>query len=172
MSWSSWIPRIVGYAAAPFTGGASIAIGEGIAQGIGNKQALDKAKGEQQAATLEAQKQQQLANMASGDTLTQQRADAQNLFGQPYQTLGGLLGMNIAPIGAPTGTVMTSAAPTGMPAGLVTGRTPQVQPAWMPQTPSDLSGGGLRGGTLASLAMQATPANAKSKAQSGYARRA
>jgi hypothetical protein len=42
MSAWSWVARIGGYAAAPFTGGASIPIGEGIAQGISANEATNK----------------------------------------------------------------------------------------------------------------------------------
>jgi hypothetical protein len=113
VSWTSWIPRIAGYALAPLTGGASIPIGEAISQGIGNKQAVDKATGQQQTATNVAQAKEQNALMAEGDVYNQQRSDMQNLFGQGYQTLGGLMGMNIAPIGPAQG--MIPSTPTGEP---------------------------------------------------------
>lgn len=161
MSWKSWIPRIAGYGLAPFTGGASIAIGEGIAQGIGNSEAINTANQQQQAATQQAQR-------IGGDVYTQQRADAQNLFGQPYQTLGGLLGMNIAPIGAPGGQVQTTANPAGFPRGLVENSPPQIRPGIKP--------GSINTGLTPLPVQTAATLNdlrklaSKSKSTSGYAK--
>jgi len=106
--WASWISRL-----APVATTAA-----GIVQGVQNSKAIDKANQEQKAATQAAMQIQQQAQQRAGDVYQQQRADTQNLFGQPYQTLGGLLGMNIAPIGPANGRIPTSAQPAGVPAAL------------------------------------------------------
>lgn len=171
MSWTSWIPRIAGYVAAPFTGGVSIPIGEGIAQGVTAHDAINKADATQQAGTAQAMAPQQQATRASGDAYTQQRADTQNLFGQPYQTLGSLMGLNIAPIGAPMGSVPTSNNPNGGPASFRVGGPLTVQPGnWTPTpgAPLPFKDGELT--TLAQLAA-ATPSNRKLTSQSSYAGR-
>src|SRR6185295_11476013 len=69
-------------------------------------------------ATTAALAQQQKAQQAAGDVYNQQRADFQNMAGQPFQTLGGLLGMNIAPVGPANGRVVSTAQPMGVPQGL------------------------------------------------------
>ena len=112
MAWKEWAARIGGYAAAPWTGGASIAIGEGLAQGFKANDAINDAKDTQEAATQQGLQRQQSALQTAGDVYGQQRADTQNLAGQPYQTLGSLMGMNIAPIGAPAGNVPMTPPPT------------------------------------------------------------
>ena len=173
MGWGEWAARIGGYVAAPFTGGASIAIGEGIAQGLHNKGAVDKADATQQAATQQGLQQQQRALQTAGDVYGQQRADTQNLAGQSFQTLGGLMGMNIQPIGPPVGAMPSTASPTGMPTGLVAANQTRplgVNDPWVgapPGAPTPYRGPALDATTLGQLAA-ATPAARQQTSRSGY----
>lgn len=170
MGWGSTLARIGGYLGyavpgiGPVLGQITSGIGEGIAQGIDNKGALDKQQAQLQAGTDKAAR-------TAGDVYAQQRADTQNLFGQPYQTLGGLMGLNIAPIGAPMGNVPTTAAPTGHPAGLQPATQPlQVWPG-VPGTPSDLVPfrPGESPATLAQL-NQLSSGGAQARSASSYGR--
>lgn len=129
--WGDWEKRIK----------QLLPLGADIFRGINAKSALKDAQKTEQAATQQALKSQQAALQTAGDVYKQQRADTQNLAGQSFQTLGGLMGMNIAPIGAPTGAVPSTASPTGMPTGLVPAsqtRPLQVNDPWVGGTPSDL----------------------------------
>ena len=92
MSWKSWAARIGGYAAAPWTGGASIPIGEAIAQGIGAHEAINKAEKQQAAGTT-------AANATIGQTYNQQRADYQNQANRPLQSLAQMSGIQIPDVG-------------------------------------------------------------------------
>lgn len=103
--WASWIPKLA-------------TVGAQVVGGLSNRSALKAAKSEQQAGTAAATQIQNEALQRSGDIYNQQRADTQNLFGQPFQTLGGLMGLNIAPIGPANVRMPTSAQPTGVPDGL------------------------------------------------------
>lgn len=51
MGLGKWIALGVGIAAAPYTGGASLALGSQVFNSLNNKEAADKAVGQQQAAT-------------------------------------------------------------------------------------------------------------------------
>src|SRR5678815_2598814 len=95
MSWKAWVARAAGYGLAPFTGGASIPIGEGIAQGISGNEAIDTANAQQQAGTDRAVAEQQRASSVASDIYSQQRNDLapwREQGGQAANTLGGLLG--------------------------------------------------------------------------------
>ncbi len=165
MGWGEWAARIGGYALAPWTGGASIAIGEGIAQGLHSKDAVKDATATQQAATNQAVDKQQTALRTAGDVYGQQRQDTQNLAGIPYQTLGGLMGLNIPSIGAPMGNVPTTANPSGRPRGLM----PADQVAPMSVQPGNYDyAPGFTGQTLAQLVDWSN--NAKNKTGSSYKR--
>lgn len=100
MGWGEWVARIGGYAAAPFTGGASIPIGEGIAQTLGNREAIADANQTQQQATQQALGLQQGAQQTNLAALNQQRADYQHQANAPYQTLAGLAGITIPNVGS------------------------------------------------------------------------
>lgn len=103
--WASWIPKLA-------------TVGAQLYGGINTNKALKNAQAQQQAGTAAATAIQNQALQRSGDIYNQQRADTQNLFGQPFQTLGGLMGLNIAPIGPANGRIPTSTQPTGEPTGL------------------------------------------------------
>ncbi len=169
MGWGEWAARIGGYALAPFTGGASVPIGEGIAQGLHSNAAVKDATATQQAATQQAVGQQQSALRTAGDVYGQQRQDTQNLAGIPYQTLGGLMGMNIPAIGPAAGNVPSTASPMGFQRGLVPAS--EAPPLGVQQGNFLLPAGAPQGmpTTLAQLAALA-PATAKAKSTSGYKR--
>jgi hypothetical protein len=99
MGWKAWAARIGGYAAAPWTGGASIAIGEGLAQGLDRHEAVSEAREQQQAGTDRAQQRLDTAQAIQGNVYNQQRQDYQSLANAPYQALGGLMGLSIPSIG-------------------------------------------------------------------------
>jgi hypothetical protein len=82
MSAWSWVARIGGYAAAPFTGGASIPIGEAIAQGISSNEATDKQNEQLQAGN-------QAAMDVYGKTL-QPAVDRGNAAGSTLAMMMGL----------------------------------------------------------------------------------
>lgn len=103
--WASWLPKLA-------------TVGAQVYGGLNTRSALKQAQEQQQAGTQAAMQIQNQALNRAGDIYNQQRADTQNLFGQPYQTLGGLIGLNIAPIGPANGRIPTSAQPTGVPTGL------------------------------------------------------
>ncbi len=148
MSWQSWAVRIGGYAAAPFTGGASIPIAEGIAQGIGNNEAIDSANAQQQQATDRAVAEQQRATGISGDVYNQQRADLapyRELGGQAFSTLGGLMGFS----GGGGGQSEAPAAPAIRTAPLVDPVTTGRHPTENAQMTGTFAG--PRGGTLADI---------------------
>lgn len=90
-NFAKWGARIGGYIAAPYTGGASIGIGESIAKGIGNHQAASKAN-----------EQLQAGNTQAMDVYKQSFAPYTNLGSQAANTLGGLMGFapssSMAPI--------------------------------------------------------------------------
>ena len=158
MAWKEWAARIGGYALAPYTGGASIAIGEGIAQGLHNNEAIKEADATTQAATQQGVQAQQGALQRAGDVYTQQRQDTQNLANAPYQTLGSLMGINIPSLGAPAGNVPTSNDPTGWGVGLhprQPGEPLTVQPGNYDFAP------GFTGQTLAGLVNWQNAAKAK-----------
>lgn len=116
MGWKSWAARIGGYAAAPWTGGASIPVGEAIAQGIESHGAVNTANQQQQAGTREAGERLGAAQTANAELYNQQRQDYQNLANAPFQTLGGLMGMaipNIEPVNTSTGMIATHPMPMG-----------------------------------------------------------
>lgn len=124
MSWQSWLARGVGYGLAPFTGGASIPIGEAAAQGINASQGVNKAVDQQGAAVANAQQQLAQAGQTAGNVLNQQRADFQSFANVPFQTLAQLSGVsipNVQPMALPQqgGTLASLAQPSGMqpPAG-------------------------------------------------------
>jgi len=102
MGWEEWAARIGGYALAPFTGGASAIVGEGIAQGLRGKDAINQAQQAQQQATDDAMRRNDHALGVSGDIYNQQRADMNQLFMPGYQTLGSLMGIPVASIGPAT----------------------------------------------------------------------
>ncbi len=159
MGWGEWVARIGGYVAAPFTGGASIPIGEGIAQGLHNNDAIKQADQTQQAATQQATQAQQRAMQTAGDVYGQQRQDTQNLAVAPYQTLGSLMGINIPSLGAPMGNVPTTASPSGRKPGL----NPADQVAPMSVQPGDYNfAPGFSGQTLAQLVNWQNKAKANS----------
>jgi hypothetical protein len=101
MAWE-WVARIGGYAAAPFTGGASIPVGEAIAQGISSHKAAGKAEEQLQGANQQAV---DLYGQALGP-FVQQGQQASN-------TLGGLMGFAPAPAGAPGGLASMGRSTTG-----------------------------------------------------------
>ncbi len=117
MSWKSWLPRIAGYGLAPFTGGASIPIGEGISQAVGNNEAIDQANAQQNAATDKATAEQQRATGIASDVYDTQRADLapyRDMGGQAFTTLGGLMGFSpsaTAPSTAPPARTATTTIP-------------------------------------------------------------
>lgn len=159
MSWKSWAARIGGYAAAPWTGGASIAVGEGIAQGLEGNEAIDDANQAQQQATNQAVAEQQKASGISADVYQQQRADLapyRDLGGQAFSTLGGLMGFSQAAAAAPT-TSVNRAVPEVLATPAPTGR--QMRPESEPTG----TYAGSRGGTLASIQQAA-----QTQRQSGY----
>ncbi|HEX2594698.1 MAG TPA: hypothetical protein VHL34_24560 [Rhizomicrobium sp.] len=121
MSWKAWVPRIAGYALAPWTGGASIAIGEGIAQGVSSNEAVDKANAQQQAGTDAAMAEQRRASGIASDVYQQQRNDLapyRDMGGQAASTLGGLLGF------APTAPAAPMAVNRAVPSGLTANAAP------------------------------------------------
>lgn len=95
MGWQSWLSRGIGYGLAPFTGGLSAGIGEGIAQGIDASKGIDKAVGQQTAATAGAQQRLDAAGQTAGNVLNQQRNDFQSFANAPFQTLAQLSGVSI-----------------------------------------------------------------------------
>lgn len=104
--WSKigkWGARIGGYALAPVTGGASIPIGESIAQGIGNYEASG-----------EANKAIQAGAAQGIDTYNQAFQPYMNMGGQAANTLSGLMGftpMSASAQGMPTSAPMTTSRP-------------------------------------------------------------
>lgn len=95
MSAWSWVARIGGYAAAPWTGGASIGIGEGIAQGLENNDAAKKAN-----------EQLQAGNDKAIGLYGQTFAPYLNAGAQASNTLAGMMGFTPSPAAqttAPTG---------------------------------------------------------------------
>ncbi len=131
MSWKSWTARIVGYGLAPFTGGASIPIGEGIAQGIGSNKAIDEANAAQQAGTDRAVAEQQRASGIASDVYNQQRNDLApwtQQGGQAANTLGGLLGFTpTAPSAGMASTPSRASTATATPS-LMVAASPGRQP--------------------------------------------
>lgn len=124
MSWGSWLTRIGGYVAAPFTGGASVAITEPIAAAMEASGAIKDANQEQKLAT-------EKANRISADIYNQQRADYDSQSGVPYRTLGSLMGLDIAPLGAPS--MVREARPPGLyPGGQMSVPTPSATPGPWP----------------------------------------
>lgn len=95
MGWLSGLARIGGYALAPFTGGASIPIGEAVAQGIGSHDAVKKATGQQAASVAGAQQRLDAAGRTAGNVLNQQRGDYQSFANLPFQTLAQLSGIQV-----------------------------------------------------------------------------
>ncbi len=96
-AWS-WVARIGGYVAAPFTAGLSIPAGEAIAQGLDNKETVDKTN-----AALQAGNQQAI------DLYGRALNPYMNLGGQATNTLGGLMGFSMGG-GAPA--LPETASPT------------------------------------------------------------
>ena len=95
IDWRSigkWVARGAGYAFAPVTGGASVALGEGVAQYLGNSQATDKAND-----AIQKGAQEGIA------TYTNAFAPYMNLGAQSSNTLAGLMGMR--PTTTPEGTI-------------------------------------------------------------------
>lgn len=95
MDWRSvgkWVSRGLGYALAVPAGGTSIAIGEGVAQALGNSQATDQAN-------------QALQSGVAQGTATYDKAFApyMNAGAQASNTLGGLMGFQMAPASSSAG---------------------------------------------------------------------
>ena len=128
MSWQSWVARIGGYAAAPWTGGASIPIGEAIAQGINANEGVDKAVGQQGAATASANQRLDAAGGVNKQVFDSQRRDFQSLANAPYQSLAQMSGIdipNITPLSV-SGGVGPGASP--MLSGTLGSVTPAANP--------------------------------------------
>lgn len=127
MSLASWLTRAGGWIAAPFTGGASLAVTEPIAQTIETKDAQKKIVQQQQQGTNQA--------LAAYQPYIQTGAAAQN-------TLAGLMGLPTTPTANGQGGVFNYPIATGpasdIPRGLPTSGT--LMPA-MP-TPSQASEAG------------------------------
>ncbi len=131
-AWS-WVARIGGYAAAPFTGGASIPVGEAVAEGLSHSAANDKAN-----------EQLQAGNNQAIDLYKQTYAPYLNAGSQASSTLAGLMGFSPSP----TGQATPAAAPAPVAAA---------EPVEAPKPYQGQSGGhgyGMTGGldTLQSLA--------------------
>lgn len=131
MSAWSWVARIGGYVAAPFTGGASIPIGEAVAQGISNQEASSKAN-----------QQLQAGNDKAIGLYGQTFAPYLNSGAQASNTLAGMMGF------APSG-----ASNTGAPMA-----TPAAEPMPTRTRPEDapVTGQAYPRGTLASLGQMPT----------------
>jgi len=105
--WSNigkWGARIGGYALAIPTGGASIPIGEAIAQGIGNHQAAG-----------EANKALQQGVTQGVDTYNQAFGPYMHMGSQAANTLSGLMGFAPASTSAPGMGASAPPATTGRP---------------------------------------------------------
>jgi hypothetical protein len=165
-----WAPRIL----------AAAQLGAPIAEGIIGHNAINAANKASQQATNQALQINAQAHRTAGDVYNQQRADTQNLFGQGYQTLGGLLGMNIAPIGPMAG-IQTSANPSGAGTGLHSG-SPQTPGSYGPLIPSDLTPAapgaqlakqvGIPASSLTLAQLQALATANSKRTASSYGRRA
>ncbi len=153
--WRAWLPKVQQFL--PVVGD--------VVRGVTANSALNNAQASQQAATDAAMARNDQANQRIGDVYQQQRQDTQNLANVPYQTLGSLMGMNIANIGPATGNIPTTVNPTGRPRGLM----PADQVAPMSVQPGNYDfAPGFTGQTLAQLVDWQK--NAKAKTSSSYKR--
>lgn len=95
------------------TGKDAMGVGLSVAgqyfQNRSDNNARDKALAEDTRRYEEALRREDAGLRRAGDIYNQQRSDFQNLAGTPYGTLGGLLGMNIQPVG-PLGGIGTPPA--------------------------------------------------------------
>lgn len=113
--------------------------------------ATNKANAAEQAATNRALDANKAAAKVAGNVYLQQRQDLQNQWGNPYQTLGQMMGLSIPQIGSGAN-VVNASIPGALPAGngVPSGINPAVDgpnPAVTPSNPMGL-GPGLTVGTV------------------------
>lgn len=157
MGLGKWIALGVGIAAAPYTGGASLALGSQVFNSLNNKEAADKAVGQQQAATDQA--------LAANDRTLGGYINRGNTAGD---ALMGLMGLG--PLPGSQGLAAPPDAAAHLAADPVTGSRPRngapVEGTAVPRTavpvqaPATLatlgsqSGYGMAGGSGASVRMR------------------
>ncbi len=185
MGWTDYLGTIAGGALAPFTGGASLAIGAAIDQGRKADKAIGQAATTQNQAIDKALAAQNQSIGQAGEVFRNNYADTRNLY-QPFYGAGtGSLGALMGLMGVSSGPMPESAllsspsmssggAQAGPPMSM-TSRGPG-----MPEAMHEITGTAVPrssveaqaqpGGTLASLGQQAAQQQAQQQTSSGYVR--